>query len=447
MPAVTTFRNPILSIWQSALQKARLSRPSPSALERADSVSETAQFAAAVRSLQPGGGAPKPEALGAAVGNCAQLAAQYVWAEIRRDQAQSQALEDQIRFGTCDPVWSVALSIYLAWKATARSIPYVQYKALTDFVLPLPDTDLVVGLIGDWGTGLDDADWLLQQVVAMTPKPNVIVHLGDIYYAGTEDEVKGNFLQIVNKRCPTMPVFTLSGNHDMYAGGKPYYWLLSQLNSSATPSLRQPASYFCLRNKAWQLLAMDTGLHDSDPFSVNSNMTYLEPTEIAWHADKLQTASGRKSLLFSHHQLFTSFDTGLGNNDAGQPSAINTKLLNSFQPYLKDVVAWFWGHEHNLEIFGPYLGLAKGRCTGASAIPEMSAQNPYSVNTGLSYAPVGTPPQLAADFKPLAVNSDGTYYHSFAILQLGVSGAGTAAYYQIDSANLAQPQCIFQEAL
>ena len=92
------------------------------------------------------------------------------------------------------------------------------------------------------------------------------------------------------------PVYSLAGNHDMYSGGVGYYGLLQQL--------KQPASYFA-RNAAWQILGLDTGLHDNDVFSVNTNVTCLEPTEEAWHLDKITNAGGRKTILLSHHQLFS----------------------------------------------------------------------------------------------------------------------------------------------
>jgi len=39
-------------------------------------------------------------------------------------------------------------------------------------------------------------------------------------------------------------------------------------------SARKPA-IFCLQNADWMLLAMDTGFHDNDPFTVTTNMTKL----------------------------------------------------------------------------------------------------------------------------------------------------------------------------
>jgi hypothetical protein len=63
-------------------------------------------------------------------------------------------------------------------------------------------------------------------------------------------------------------LFTLCGDHDMYGGGVPYYALLDRLG--------QPASFFCLRNPHWQLLAMDTGYNDFDPFRVDATATWVQ---------------------------------------------------------------------------------------------------------------------------------------------------------------------------
>src|SRR5439155_180981 len=70
-----------------------------------------------------------------------------------------------------------------------------------------------------------------------------------------------------------------AGNHDRYSGGRGYLELLARLG--------QPASYFCLQNQAWQLLAGDTGLHDRDPKHRHANVTSLEEGELGWHLDKI----------------------------------------------------------------------------------------------------------------------------------------------------------------
>jgi hypothetical protein len=44
-----------------------------------------------------------------------------------------------------------------------------------------------VGIIGDYGTGLPDSYELLENMI-LGENVNVILHLGDVYYAGTPQE-------------------------------------------------------------------------------------------------------------------------------------------------------------------------------------------------------------------------------------------------------------------
>ena len=435
--AITTFRNPIASVWQHALHTA-ISQKTPAAKADLSSTQpEMTQFSTALSALQAAQPIPQADSAGNVIGECAKLAAEFVWAEITRDTLKASELADALRFGTCDPLWSIALAMYLAWKASGDAIPYVRYDKLSDFVIPLPDKpDLIIGIIADWGTGLDDARWLLSEV--MKKNPDVLIHLGDIYYAGMADEVRGNFLNLVNAAAPNIPVFNLSGNHDMYSGGEPFYWLLGQLN--ATPALqqyKQEASYFCLRSANWQILGMDTGLHDDDPVTVDTNVTFLDPKEADWHVDKLNNAGGRKTILLSHHQLFTAFGGGVGKGSQGKPLAYNPQLYRVFGPYLKNVALWLWGHEHNFEFFAPYLGLNKGRCVGASAIPCLKAQNPYGLIQDPDLQGQAELPQLAPGMLELSINADGVYYHNYAIVTLRSPQSqfldSKIEYYELDS--------------
>jgi hypothetical protein len=439
---ITTFRSPAASIWQHAIHKAITHRQPGLQPELTAAQPEMTQFSTAVDALQKGQPIPQQDSAGNVIGDCAKLAAKYVWAEITGDKTRASELEDELRFGTCDPLWTIALAIYLAWKASLDPVPYVRYANMNDFVIALPDKpDLVIGLIADWGTGLDDAKWLLSEV--MKKNPDVLIHLGDIYYAGTADEDRSNFLEGIQAAAPNIPVYTLSGNHDMYSGGDPYYWLLGQLN--ATPALQpyqQKASYFCLRSANWQILGMDTGLNDCDPFTVASNITYLDPKEAAWHVDKLNNAGGRKTILLSHHQLFTAFGGGVGQGASGKALAFNPKLYSVFGPYLNNIALWLWGHEHNFEFFSPYLGLQKGRCIGASAIPCLQAQNPYGLIQDPDLQGQNALPTLAPGMLELSVNSDGAYFHNYAILKLRGPQSqfrdSIIEYYELDSSNHGQ---------
>lgn len=449
--ALKTFRYAVASVWQHALHKAIATQRPSAQLDLSSKQPEMTQFNAVFDALQQGKAIPPADPSGSLISDCAKLAAEFAWAEISGNKPRADELLDEIRESNCDPLWSSALTAYLAWRATKKPVPYQTYKNLSDYIIPLPDkAELVVGLIGDWGTGLDDAKWLLSEV--MKKSPDVLIHLGDIYYAGMPDEVRDNFLTIVDSAAPGIPVYTLSGNHDMYSGGAPYYSLLTQLN--AAPSLqayRQQASFFCLRNADWQILVMDTGLHDSGPATVDTNVTFLEDSEAAWHVDKLQNSGGRRTIVLSHHQLITAFCDGIGRGTSGKALAYNPNLFGIFEKYMSRIALWLWGHEHNFAAFNPYLGLNKGRCIGASAIPVLEAQNPYELIAAPDLQGQASLPTTVSGVGQLSLNKDNEYYHGYAILTLRPPRAGTLPsridYYEVDSDNHGESELMFGELI
>ena len=231
--------------------------------------------------------------------------------------------------------------------------------------------------------------------------------------------------QVFQRGVNPIPVFTLSGNHDMYSGGEGYYGLLRELNPAPH---QQTASFFCLRDpgNAWQFIAMDTGLHDDDPFNVDTVLTFLEPDEEAWLEARLAEFSGR-TILLSHHQLFSALSQ-IGPRAAnGALDPVNPNLAKSFTKFKaaakQDIVAWYWGHEHMFTVYDAFAGLARGRCLGNGAIPVPASAAAYTPINGLSAVP------SFADCK-LPVTPVGVYAIGFAILTLQADGEGRAEYFQ-----------------
>ncbi len=219
-----------------------------------------------------------------------------------------------------------------------------------------------------------------------------------------------------------MLIFSLCGNHDMYSGGQGYYWLVDQIG--------QQASYFCLQNSNWQFLAMDTGHNDNNPITVSTNMTKLVTfgtwAEEDWLLDKINLAGTRKTVLLSHHQLFSPF--GAVGTVNGQSYAYNPNLRATFQAVTSNVAWWFWGHEHTLAVFDPYMGVERGRCVGASAVPVFTDQQSYRNASGLqTYGGLPLP-----TWKPGGqLGNNGTSYNNcFAIMTLNGASANVD-YYQV----------------
>ncbi|HEY1984331.1 MAG TPA: metallophosphoesterase [Terracidiphilus sp.] len=386
---------------------------------------------------------------------CAKLAAQIALYLVT-NPAKATILKQELAAGTCDPLWTECLYQYDKWRRANQSQPYINYENIGDFVIEqcFPD-DATIAIIGDWGTGMNDALVLLQQIAANF-QPDVLLHLGDIYYSGLPSECDAHFTALIDKAWPDggpkpKPlIFTMDGNHDRYAGSNGgYYDLIKNLNQSAGKP--QPNSYFALRNNYWQFVAMDTSYYDSDPSATATGnvITKLPDQEVPWHLDKIKNnganvdrtvnASGeRGTVLLSHHQLY-SF-TGVGKNAAGSQMAVNQNLVNAFSPVFDLIDIWLWGHEHALCIFEPYTNgpgqpLPKGRCVGASAVPMYLAQKPAAPPDLVIPQGESGPPKVVPG---TGLGNNGTVFnYCYAIMRLQGPKL-TIDYYEVDSTD-AQP--------
>lgn len=295
--------------------------------------------------------------------------------------------------------------------------------------------DAKVAIIGDWGTGMQDAACLLDTILAQH-QPDVIIHLGDIYYSGTKEECHNHFLAVFEaafqKHGKPIPVFTIPGNHDYYCFGYDYYAMVETLNP-AFPNATQKTSYFCLRTEdgGWQFLGMDTGFEDANPVDAVDpfySSPSIQDSEKEWHIDKLEHFAGA-TILLSHHQLFSAADrlNGVCSDYYSYPF-LNKRLFDIFHPYFGNKIAcWYWGHEHNQIIFNDFLyGLPKGRLLGASAYEEATNEDPYKTNP---CAPFNESVKLKY--------SDGYYDHGYAILDFAGRSQPTdpvaATYYDYPS--------------
>lgn len=371
---------------------------------------------------------------------CAELAMRFMKARVSGDTAALARLNDEFIAGTCDPAWARTVEEYLGYfgpGGSRKEIPYIRAATIGPKVIEIK-ADARLALVGDWGTGAQPAIQLLKQI--SSAEPDILVHLGDIYYSGTPSECQVNFLDPINKvlraegRNPN--VFTLSGNHDMYCGGVGYYDLLEKLNPAP---FVQPASFFCLRSadERWQFLAMDTGLHDYSPMNVSEALTYIEADELEWHCQRIEEFPGR-TILLSHHQLFSAYSAIGQPEDGSKRSAVNPRLYEAFQAMAQSgkISAWFWGHEHTLSIYNPFLGLKRGRCLGHGAVPTSTADKIYEPLKDLDQTP-----SIVSDTQLAMVG--GIYAHGYAIVSLGGTSCSAAYYQDINGRN----SRIFEEKL
>ena len=231
-----------------------------------------------------------------------------------------------------------------------------------------------VALAGDWGSGTDEARRVGSHMAL--GHPDFTIHLGDIYYVGTLVEVNEHFLGVDNPHNDYTPCtwpagrvgsFALNGNHEMYALGDGYFELLLPQMGLQSPRRRQQASFFCLENDDWRVIALDTG-YNSIGRPIIENILRptgrLEDALIEWLRDDVKPGARgdhRGIVLLSHHQYYSAFDDWY------------LKPAQQLAEFIKRPVVWFWGHEHRMIVYGEHAfggGVrAHGRCLGHGGMP------------------------------------------------------------------------------
>jgi hypothetical protein len=293
-----------------------------------------------------------------------------------------------------DPISAFLPSNLVKWIPRVAKYWFHKKHAFRDYAAPergngiyAIDDRVKISMAGDWGTGTDEA----KQVAAAMEKaePDFTIHLGDVYYVGDSNEVRENFLG--EQTSPYQPVkwpmgikgsFALNGNHEMYAEGNGYWRLvlprmgLKQRGSEWGAG--QWASFFCLENKHWRIIALDTG-YNSTKFDWTKvpgikrlkwlrKSTWFKPKcnlpegLLDWLKSSVNPDGDKRGLiLLSHHGPCSAFEAWYQ-----IPARQLAKIIH--RPIL-----WFWGHEHKLTVYDKFSvdqGVeAYGRCIGHGGMP------------------------------------------------------------------------------
>lgn len=234
----------------------------------------------------------------------------------------------------------------VAWEKLKHLRPHEMVRPSSARPEPLPNRARLA-LLGDWGTGLYGAPRIAEAVIKDTDPFDVIMHLGDVYYSGTEKEVAERFLNLWPRRADAVNR-ALNSNHEMYSGGDAYF-------ERTLPAFGQHGSYFAYQNDHWTLVGLDVAYIDHA----------IDDEHARWLSEVVRAAGTRKIVLFSHHQLYSSIDSEQGNKLWSHPEF--GALLRS-----RRIFAWYWGHEHRCTIYeapDTSFGIF-GRCIGHSGMPQ-----------------------------------------------------------------------------
>ncbi|MEA2204133.1 MAG: hypothetical protein QOE77_909 [Blastocatellia bacterium] len=287
--------------------------------------------------------------------------------------ARATALAEQ--YSKLDPRW-----VEVAWQKAKLFLKgkrkFITHKSVTDFRFDLKE-ECTIAIVGDWGGGNAAAQAVAEQIKKI--QPDYVIHLGDVYYAGTPKEVQDRFLQYWPRPAAPGQSFALNSNHEMYSGGYGYF-------DTILKDFKQPASYFSLANKNWRFIGLDTGYVEHD----------MNKEQVAWLMAQFK-GNNQRTILLSHHQLFSAYEK----TDASNLKSRVQPLLDAGQIY-----GWIWGHEHLCVVYKKQLGI-EGVCLGNGCFP---------------YGMPKTKPQVpVAWFNTRAQQGDKEYpgIHTFALLKVG----------------------------
>ena len=264
------------------------------------------------------------------------------------------------RTGKKQPLWAALVSELVRIGQADDRAPYPKGAPQ---VQALPD-NAVVALLADWG-GDNDAAKKIAAIVRRQ-KPDIAVHLGDIYYGGTKLECEiflgmwplREDLSDPNSQILKKGSLALNGNHEMYSGGEYYF-------NTVLPAFGQPQPFFCLENQYWRILGLDTAYaggrlkpqSDQDPIAGQWN----------WLLERLRS-SKKANILLTHHQPVSAhhqewMDSTTLRNDAKD-------LLNQEGIGQDAIFGWFFGHEHRCALYRDTALPYNARLIGNGCIPH-----------------------------------------------------------------------------
>lgn len=208
-----------------------------------------------------------------------------------------------------------------------------------------------LAVVGDAGYTGKPQDRVVEMILKrhQEAKFDLVIHLGDVYFAAGSDEMKKHFLAPFSALgYKGARVYTLLGNHDVYLGGNAYL--------SALKILDQPGRYFCIETTHWRIACIDTTLFDP---SFDKGKGGMEQTQLDWLRGIL--SQNKPVVLMSHHYCVSGW------TDKGE--VLRSQLKQVFDA-AKAPLAWYWGHEHVLAAYPRHADGFMGACVGNGAFLE-----------------------------------------------------------------------------
>lgn len=257
----------------------------------------------------------------------------------------------------------------------------------------------------------------------MSLQPDYIIHLGDVYYAGTPDlsffmpplEETLHFLDLwpSTDQLASRRSFALNSNHEMYSGARGL--MNDVINGDARFAAQSGKTYFALQYAGWTILGLDTAYYATS-FYMDGSLGPENGSQAAWINNLMQSEnlSSENVIVLTHHN-------GL-RYDGATVKALWSEVRNALGG---DPAAWYWGHVHNGVAYttpNPASLTTIARCVGHGAIP-------FGDGWGLTRA-------RYVDYYAHTPNPQGganRVKNGFVLLTLASTGQVTEEFYEQDN--------------
>ncbi len=316
------------------------------------------------------------------------------------------------QYAMMDLRWALAYLGYLEFRDNKH--PFNTKFNTTTIATTTRPTSLTLGLFGDWGTApiqegtgkpSPSADVMAQLA---KQNPDILIHLGDVYYKGSKDEEQDNLLN--QWKAAPLANFALNSNHEMYSGG---YGLIDTTLTNSIFSAQAQSTFFQINYGVWVIVGLDTAYNSSDVY-MDGRITDSAQLGLLQSLKGL-AAQGKKLLVLTHHNPVIE--------PGGETNSLWTDLTGpGGLDGTPDV--WYWGHVHNGIVYANNSSLTGNtacRCLGHAAIPYGNAvwfENNSNIDFYTNKTPnpsTGNPIQAKNGYAILTLSPDGgiseTWYY------------------------------------
>ncbi len=263
-------------------------------------------------------------------------------------------------YAVVDLLWSIAFLDYLLLELDMES---ESSFGTTPATLAVSNqSQLVLALFADWGTGnytdgnlASSPSQLIRQQIASV-NPDISIHLGDVYYSGTEAEENSNLVNCWPQA--KLGNFTLNSNHEMYDGANGLFG-----TALAAPVFQgqNNTTYFKIEFGNWLIVGLDTAYYDTSVLYMTGALVDSNQVSFLNQVGQSKLNDNKKILLLTHH------------NPLNTTGSAQTSLWGQIVSALgTEPDYWYWGHIHNGIVYSSESAAGAQtncRCIGNGAIP------------------------------------------------------------------------------